>query len=276
MFKARGTARCSNFDNSGSGNRKHFKLTTLRWGTARVEDLHLHPAKGRCLMSKIRKSKLQEPSAKLKSPKQLIFFPKQKIKREHGGSLAVRKRRSRRPLNLRLSHHITMKSHHGIGKRSLFRHKKMILGLMKKNAFRFQVKVVEYAIQGNHIHMLVRAHSREGLQNFFRVVAGHTAQKILQKFPLPVTVGGAPIGREECGLIGCAKNRRKFWSFLLYSRVVSWGRDYSAVVSYIQRNTLELLRIIAYQPRKKPKSGVKLLVRAGKELNIAKLSGSKS
>ena len=239
-------------------------------------------------MSKIRKSKLQEPSAKLKSPKQLIFFPKQKIKREHGGSLAVRKRRSRRPLNLRLSHHITMKSHHGIGKRSLFRHKKMILGLMKKNAFRFQVKVVEYAIQGNHIHMLVRAHSREGLQNFFRVVAGHTAQKILQKFPLPVTVGGAPakseeagtggapIGREERGLIGCAKNRRKFWSFLLYSRVVSWGRDYSAVVSYIQRNTLELLRIIAYQPRKKPKSGVKLLVRAGKELNIAKLSGSKS
>lgn len=238
-------------------------------------------------MSKLRKSKSKEPITKLKLPKQLIFFPKQKIRREHGGSLAVGKRRSRRPLNMRLSHHITMKSHHAIGKRSLFRHKKMILSLMKKNAFRFQVKVVEYAIQGNHLHMLVRAQSREGLQNFFRVIAGHSAQKILQKFPLQDTTGGAPVedqksraggaqaGREEQAQDGCAKNRRKFWSFLLYSRVVSWGRDFSAVVSYIQRNTLELLQVIAYQPRWKPNSGVKLLVRAGKELNVAKFAGSK-
>ena len=238
-------------------------------------------------MSKLRKSKLQEPNTNLKSPKQLILFPKQKIRREHGGSLAVRKRRSRRPLNLRLSHHITMKSHHAIGKRSLFRHKKMILSLMKKNAFRFQVKIVEYAIQGNHLHMLVRAHSREGLQNFFRVIAGHSAQKILQKFPLQETAGSAPIqsggtapggalvGGEEQSQVGCEKNRRKFWSYLLYSRVVSWGRDFSAVVSYIQKNTLELLQIIAYKPRQKPNSTVKLLVRAGKELNLLKFAGSK-
>ncbi len=249
-------------------------------------------------MSKLRKSKLQEPNTKLKTPKQLILFPNEKIRREHGGSLAVRKRRSRRPLNMRLSHHITMKSHHAIGKRSLFRHKKMILSLMKKNAYRFQVKIVEYAIQGNHLHMLVRAQSREGLQNFFRVIAGHSAQKILQKFPLQNTpggapsksgekaaggaqrkngemrAGGAPTGSEEQSQVGCAKNRRKFWSFLLYSRVVSWGRDFSAVVSYIQRNTLELLQIIAYKPREKPNSSVKLLVRAGKELNFLKIAGS--
>jgi hypothetical protein len=167
---------------------------------------------------------------------------------------------------------------------------------MKKNAFRFQVKVVEYAIQGNHLHMLVRAQSREGLQNFFRVVAGHSAQKILQKFPLQDKAGGAPssggVGapsksrdrgaggaqaeRKEQGQSGCAKNRRKFWSFLLYSRVVSWGRDFSAVVSYIQKNTLELLQLIAYKPRGRTNSGVKHIDRAGKELKVLEFAGSKT
>jgi hypothetical protein len=33
--------------------------------------------------------------------------------------------------------------------RSLFRHKKMILSLMKKYSFRFQMKIYEYAIQVN-------------------------------------------------------------------------------------------------------------------------------
>jgi hypothetical protein len=44
--------------------------------------------------------------------------------------------------------------------------------------------------QGNHIHLLVKANNREGLQNFFRVVAGHSAQRILKEFPLSQNVGG--------------------------------------------------------------------------------------
>lgn len=191
--------------------------------------------------------------------KQLSFFPKKKQRREHGGSLAVGKRRSARPLNLKQTHHITMKSHHAIGAKSLFRHKKMILGLFKKFSIRFNVKVIEYAIQGNHMHLLVKAQNREGLQNFFRVIAGHSAQKILQKSPLVQAVnhhaGGAPargVGKDKVlknKRQGCKKNQRRFWSYLLYSRIVSWGRDFQAVVSYIQKNTLELLQVIAYQPR---------------------------
>lgn len=191
--------------------------------------------------------------------KQLSFLPKQKRSREHGGSLAVRRRRSLRPLNLKQTHHITMKSHHAIGPKSLFRHKKMILSLFKKFSTRFGVKVIEYAIQGNHMHLLVKAQNREGLQNFFRVIAGHSAQKILQKSPIPKTTdqraGGAPAQEVGKGKLlsnskkGCRKNQRRFWSYLLYSRIVSWGQDFKAVVIYIQRNTLELLQIIAYQPR---------------------------
>jgi len=196
----------------------------------------------------------------MKATKQLKLKSKSRQKKEHGGSLAIKKRRSRRPLNLKQSHHITMKSHHAIGARSLFRHKKMILKLIRKFSARFRVKVYDYAIQGNHIHLLVRAKTREELQNFFRVVAGHTAQKILQEHPLKQDTGGAPgnsdvhssggapswLGREKKG---CAKNQRKFWSYMLYSRIVSWGRDFKNVIAYIEKNTLELLQLIAYQPR---------------------------
>ncbi len=180
---------------------------------------------------------------------QQSFFPHPKPKREHGGSLSTGKRRLTRPLNLKLSHHITMKSHHAIGTRSLFRHKKLILGLIRKNAYRFQVKVIEYAIQGNHIHLLVKGQTRVGLQNLFRVVAGHSAQKILQSFPINKQQAGGASNKAK----GCRKNQRKFWSFLLYSRAVSWGRDFKNVVAYIQKNTLELLKIIAYQSRVKRK-----------------------
>lgn len=180
--------------------------------------------------------------------KQLKLFRQPQFKKEHGGSLAIRKRRARRPLNMKQSHHLTMKSHHAIGARSLFRHKKMILGLLKKNSAKFHVKVYEHAIQGNHIHLLVKAHNREDLQNFFRVIAGHIAQRILKESPLPAgqptKPGGAPLKPT-----GCKKNRRKFWGYLLYSRIVTWGREFKLVMAYIQKNTLELLQVIAYRPK---------------------------
>ncbi len=186
--------------------------------------------------------------------KQLKLFRQPKVRKEHGGSLADKKRRARRPLNMKQSHHITMKSRHALGARSLFKHKRMILSLIKKNAVKFHVKVYEYAIQGNHIHLLVKAHNREGLQNFFRVIAGHIAQRILKECPLKQAPGGASskLGGAPQKPKGCLKNQRKFWSYLLYSRIVSWGREFKLVAQYIQRNTLELLHLVAYQPRSVP------------------------
>ena len=178
--------------------------------------------------------------------KQPELMPRKSFKKQHGGSLALQKRRARRPLNMRQSHHVTMKSYHAVGARSLFRHKKMLLALIKKNSHRFRIKIIEYAIQGNHIHLLVKARFRDDLQNFFRVIAGHSAQKILKDHPVTEAPGGAQRKRK-----GCRKNQRYFWSYLLYSRIVSWGRDFNAVVNYIQKNTMELLKLIAYKPRTK-------------------------
>src|SRR5438105_1069511 len=103
-----------------------------------------------------------------------------KLKREHGGSLSVGKRRGFRPLNPKLSLHITLKSEHALGSRSLFRHKKLILAIKNKAARRFNVRVYNYASAGNHLHLLIKGQSRENIQNFLRVFSGHIAQGILK------------------------------------------------------------------------------------------------
>ena len=85
-----------------------------------------------------------------------------------------------------------------------------------------------------------------GIQNFFRVLAGHIAQEILRLYPLTEKEqGGAPKQK------GCLKNQRKFWSLLLFSRIVGWGREFANVSSYVIRNTLEALNLIPYVVRKK-------------------------
>ncbi len=208
--------------------------------------------------------------------KQLSLLPK--VAKSHGGSLAVGKRRACRPLNTKQSHHITLKSHHAVGGRCLYKHKKMINAVIAKSAKHLEVKVYERAICSNHIHLLIKGADRVRIQNFFRVVAGHTAQNILKLHPLPklhqqpicpsggkrtsedvegermggapvegviFTPGGAPVRAPK----GCRKNQRKFWSYLIFSRIVSWGREFKTVSQYVQKNTLEALNLIAYQPR---------------------------
>lgn len=179
--------------------------------------------------------------------KQLNLFPHPK--KQHGGSLSVGKRRSYRPMNPKLSLHITLKSRHAVGGRCLFRHKKMIMMIKQKASRLFGVKVYNYAIAGNHLHLLIKGPDRESLQNFFRVFAGHTAQNILKSCPLPKPAGGAPASSRSKSK--CRKNQRRFWSYLLYSRIVTWGREFKIVDQYIERNILETLHLIAYQPRAK-------------------------
>lgn len=192
--------------------------------------------------------------------KQLSFFRPGKYSRVHGGAHSAGKRRSRRPLSLKEPHHITLRSDFASGSRSLLRHRPWIERVLKKASLRFHVRIYEKAVCGNHIHLLVFGKSREGLQNFFRVVAGHIAQGILEKCPINPNErkvrGGAPSANAANGKtekLPHRKNRRKFWALLLFSRVVTWGREFRSVCRYIVRNTLEALNFIAYTPRKRPR-----------------------
>lgn len=158
--------------------------------------------------------------------------------------MSVGKRRSRRPVHTKNSLHIVLRSDLAKGPRSLLKHSQLVRRVTLKASKRFGVQVYEKAICGNHIHLLIRGKSKIGVQNFFRVLAGHIAQEILRLFPLTDKErGGAPKR-------GCRKNRRVFWSGLLFSRIVGWGGDFAAVSKYVIQNTLEALNIIPYRVRK--------------------------
>jgi REP element-mobilizing transposase RayT len=171
------------------------------------------------------------------------YFTNNHIKRkEHGGAYSIRRRKSKRPISSRNAYHVTLRSDVATGKRYLRRHKNLINKIIGKAKRRFCVRVYEQAICGNHIHLLVRGRSQVGLQNFFRVVAGHIAQKILEQFPL--------LASEQKKRGNALEYQRKFWGALIYSRRVRWGRDFKNVMNYIEMNTLEAIGWIPYQKRK--------------------------
>lgn len=180
---------------------------------------------------------------------QQSLFIKSKIpyRREHGGSLSVRRRKSKRHLTIRNPFHVTLRSDIATGKRSLLRHKNLLYKILNKASRRFGIKIYQQAICGNHLHLLVRGKKRFEIQNFFRVVAGHIAQKILELYPLSANDkkrGNALQAGDKIPY------QRKFWGALIYSRMVRWGRDFSNVMNYIERNTLEAIGWIAYVRKK--------------------------
>ncbi len=209
--------------------------------------------------------------------KQLSFIPNHRSRREHGGSLLLGKRRVRRPLSHKTPLHLVLRSDFAYGHRALVRHRPLIDRVLAKAAKRFQVRVYEKGVVSNHIHLAVRSQSRLGLQNFFRVVAGHIAQEILKQFPLlpgellraggaqgaPGAPGASTAGGKARARGAKAEDRRgrtakkapprerenKFWQTRIYSRIVSWGREYLVVKAYVLKNHLEGLGVIAYVER---------------------------
>lgn len=189
--------------------------------------------------------------------KQQTLFKAQSNAKAHGGQHSINKRRSKRPLNTKQALHVTLRSEFARGHRSLIKNKNHINFVIKKAANLFNIRVYEKAICGNHLHLLIKGSKKSQIQNFFRVVAGHVAQEILRKFPLTKTEeeengGGAPKNSKKSTekKKSCKKNQRKFWQLLIYSRIVSWGKEFNIVSRYILQNTLEALNIIAYQPRR--------------------------
>jgi REP element-mobilizing transposase RayT len=207
--------------------------------------------------------------------KQLSLIKKSlnsKLRLEHGGHITLGRRRRRRPLDIKQPHHLVLKSDFAYGQRMLTRHRPLIKRILQKAKKRFDIKVYEFAIVSNHIHVLAKGSTRSDLQNFFRVVAGHTAQEILRQHPILAkeqsrvggsTRSGASSALADQGPGGASATGRtptsaphktrerenKFWQTRLYSRVVSWGREFMSVKKYVIQNVFESLGVIAYKPR---------------------------
>ena len=108
-------------------------------------------------------------------------------------------------------------------------HAANIHNFTQKLSKRWGVKIYRYANVGNHLHLLIKVPSRRIWQRFLRELAGG----------IPIIVTGAKKG------MALAKNasQRGFWDHLAFTRIVSFGRDYKKVDSYLIGNLFEAVGI---------------------------------
>jgi hypothetical protein len=111
-----------------------------------------------------------------------------KVSCAHGSELSVGKRKGARPIATRQAMHVVMRASQASAGSpwSLHRHARLVTELLGKLSHRYGVKVYEVSNNGNHLHLLVRAHYRQGFRSFLRVFAGQLAHAVSAKLGRPV------------------------------------------------------------------------------------------
>ncbi|MCC7441168.1 MAG: hypothetical protein IT285_06030 [Bdellovibrionales bacterium] len=210
------------------------------------------------------------PSPSRRKPAQLQLFRGSlaraaALKPVHGGEISLGRRKTRRPLDPRHPIHVTLRAERARGHLSLLapRVRFTVKRLVQCAAERHGVRLRRYVNVGNHLHVLVKAPTREAFQNFLRQAAGHVAQAATgARKGVPAATLGS--GRAH-GLTGSvcsartrmslaqgpaprkapAKNtatyRRRFWDALAYTRVVKTPLEEVGLQKYFLKNLAEAL-----------------------------------
>jgi putative transposase len=104
----------------------------------------------------------------------------------HGGVLRQKKLgRGQRPLSCKEPLHLVFKvdrlrlRHRSLRSNQSF---SLILHIIKRYSLRFQVKIEQLSVQGDHIHILLRAPRRSRYHFFFRVVREWRAYRIVRDY----------------------------------------------------------------------------------------------
>jgi REP element-mobilizing transposase RayT len=164
---------------------------------------------------------------RLKKESYLPGFNSKTVAFSHGGDLALGKRKIRRPIDPKQALHVVLRSSKARGAFSMLHAKNSehIQQLTRKLSQRWGVQLYRYANVGNHIHLLVKVPSRAIWQHFIRELTGGIA----------LIVTGAKKG------LGLERNEtgRGFWDRLVFTRIVSFGRDFNGVMKYLIKNLFE-------------------------------------
>lgn len=153
----------------------------------------------------------------LQSRKSRIVFAPNPTR--HGGGSRAGKRKTARPIVTRTPMHLVMRSTRARGAWSFLRHRKSLVAITRECAARYGIKVLGYENVGNHLHLLVQARDRVGMQVFLKVLP----QRIM------FLVTGARKGQP----------RGKFFDEIVFSRVVQWGPDFWGMLRYLGKNRVE-------------------------------------
>lgn len=179
------------------------------------------------------------PTRPKKSAQQSFDFIQSESKKDDtrgfGGSLLKKSHaKSARPFSSRKTIHIVLRSSLAKGEFSLLKdtHWRKVKDIVHTQARLSNVRVRRYANAGNHIHLLISAVRAKGLARFLRTISGLIARLVLK------TERGRPLPKSV-----------RFWDQRPFSRIITWGKEYTGVARYLMKNTLEALGFIPYSPR---------------------------
>ncbi len=155
--------------------------------------------------------------------RQISFLPTLKIRTalDHGGDIGKGRRKLARPFDPKRPLHVVLRSTRARGQWSLLRprHADHVESVIKKTAETYGIKVYRFVNVGNHLHLIIQTRKKTQLQAFLRVASGQIAMLITKARK------GSAVGR--------------FWDKLAYSRVISWGREFEALLKYLVANLFE-------------------------------------
>lgn len=137
-----------------------------------------------------------------------------------------------RPFSNAHAIHVTFRSSLAVGPNSFLcpRNWLWLQNYIPSLAHRLNIELYRWSVNGNHLHLVLRALDRKSFQTFLKVVASRTA-----RFVLAVERGRA--------------KRVRFWDKRPYSRLLTWGPEFKNVLRYVARNSKEALGRMGYVPR---------------------------
>lgn len=159
--------------------------------------------------------------------KQAELFPRPKQNRiAYGGEASRGKRKVARPFDPKQAIHAVFRAE-GAKRGTAWsmhcrRHKGLIYLTAWKIADDCGVRIYRMVNVGNHLHIVLKSRSKRAFQKFLRVFAGRVA----------VLVTGARRG------LPIAQNK-KFWTFPVYTKIITWGRHFRLLDAYMRKNLRE-------------------------------------
>ncbi len=153
--------------------------------------------------------------------KQLMLVGAGKQEAAFGGALSSGRRKKKRPLNFKRPIHLVVRSSRAKGPWSFLtkRNASSVDRLLRQQARKHHLRLIGYVNVGNHLHIKLRAFSRDSFQAFLRSSMAMLARKIT----------GAKKGHK----VG------KFWDALAFTRILYSSFEERNLSRYFKANELE-------------------------------------
>jgi hypothetical protein len=141
-----------------------------------------------------------------------------------GGASYKSHPKTARPIVTKKAMHLVLHAAKAQGRLSFLFHAKAVETLVKAQAARQGVRLYDLANAGNHLHLVIRVPSPRAYKRFVRSISGLLVRKVC----------GVQRGKALSAASKASSNG--FWTARPFSRVVSWGRDYTGLMNYLDIN----------------------------------------